>query len=948
MRTILLFSLGLFLATSALAQQKVEWPEITQQNKPWTRWWWMGSAVNEADLTRSMELYKDAGLGGMEITAIYGVKGEESKFIDYLSPRWIEVFEHTLSEAGRLDLGIDLANASGWPFGGPWVTQEDACKTLEIKTYSLKSGESLKEPVEFVQKPLLRLASTYKPDWSELKEPISNTPNLQQKALDQVRFEKKLPLIAVMAYSNNGESLDLTSKVANDGKLNWQAPEGEWEVFALFQGLHGKMVERAGPGGEGDVIDHFSKKATDNYLSYFDEKFEGVDLTNLRGYFNDSYEVDDARGEANWTPNFFLEFKQRRGYDLKEYLPLLFSEEHYDSARRVLCDYRETISDLLLESYTKPWHKWAADQGKIIRNQAHGSPANILDLYAATDIPEVEGEHIPSIKFASSAAHVTGKQLTASESATWLNQHFKSNLGDAKHALDLLMLGGVNHIFYHGTSYSPQEAVWPGWLFYAAVHFNPQNPFWDDFSALNNYVTRCQSFLQQGLPDNDVLLYFPIYDQWSRQGRSMLQHFNGYRRLPENWTVKLLAEEMVEKGYSYDYISDKQILNLKVDNGAIASGDMKYKTILVPSSQFIPAATLKKLLDLAIDGATVLFQDMIPKKFAGFGDIGQQRDYYKYLMEDIIYHPDNSDSLIIASKGSGKIIIAKGLNNLMEATDVKRETMTDKYLQCIRRKIGDNYFYFITNHGEEELDGKICLAHKFDNAALLNPMTGKTGVIPVFEPSKKGTEVYLQLSAGETCLLLASNKSFEGEEWSYLTTGAKSKELKGKWTISFIKGGPTLPKQVTIKNLSSWTEFGDDELQNFSGTGKYQLIFSNPKLSTDKLKLDLGSVYESATVYLNGKLVAKLIGPDYSVAIDNKDLKEENELVVEVANGMGNRIAYMDRNGIKWRNYYNTNFQSRVVEDRGEDGWFSAAKWLPVASGLLGPVQLVELEEVRP
>ena len=66
-----------------------------------------------------------------------------------------------------------------------------------------------------------------------------------------------------------------------------------------------KMVERAGPGGEGDVIDHFSASAIDHYLSKFDEAFKGQDISYLRYYFNDSYEVDDARGESNWTPAFF-------------------------------------------------------------------------------------------------------------------------------------------------------------------------------------------------------------------------------------------------------------------------------------------------------------------------------------------------------------------------------------------------------------------------------------------------------------------------------------------------------------------------------------------------------------------------------------------------------------------------------------------------------------------
>ena len=87
--------------------------------------------------------------------------------------------------------------------------------------------------------------------------------------------------------------------------MDWTAPQGDWTICALFQGHHGKMVERAGPGGEGDVIDHFSASAIDHYLSKFDEAFKGKDISYLRYYFNDSYEVDDARGESNWTPAFF-------------------------------------------------------------------------------------------------------------------------------------------------------------------------------------------------------------------------------------------------------------------------------------------------------------------------------------------------------------------------------------------------------------------------------------------------------------------------------------------------------------------------------------------------------------------------------------------------------------------------------------------------------------------
>ena len=98
------------------------WPAITQSAKPWTRWWWPGSAVDRAQLTAQLEAIAAAGIGGVEITPIYGARGSEARYIDFLSPRWMEMLEHTTREAARLGLGVDMATGTGWPFGGPWVS----------------------------------------------------------------------------------------------------------------------------------------------------------------------------------------------------------------------------------------------------------------------------------------------------------------------------------------------------------------------------------------------------------------------------------------------------------------------------------------------------------------------------------------------------------------------------------------------------------------------------------------------------------------------------------------------------------------------------------------------------------------------------------------------------------------------------------------------------------
>lgn len=173
---------------------------------------------------------------------------------------------------------------------------------------------------------------------------------------------------------------------------------------------------------------------------------------------------------------FFDEFQKYRGYDLRQHLPALLGMDTPDKNARVLYDYRQTINDLLINHYSIRWQHWAAKQGKGIRNQAHGSPANILDLYAVSDVPEIEGRDLVSIKAAPSVAHTEGKKLSSSESATWLDEHFQSNLGDVKKALDLFFLGGVNHIFIMAlVSVRRRFLGRDGYL--CGSPFHPNNPF---------------------------------------------------------------------------------------------------------------------------------------------------------------------------------------------------------------------------------------------------------------------------------------------------------------------------------------------------------------------------------------------------------------------------------------------------------------------------------------
>ncbi len=165
--------------------------------------------------------------------------------------------------------------------------------------------------------------------------------------------------------------------------------------------------------------------------------------------------------------------------------------------------------------------------------------------------------------------------------------------------------------------------------------------------------------------------------------------------------------------------------------------------------------------------------------------------------------------------------------------------------------------------------------------------------------------------------------------------------------MRFIEGGPELPSPVEKKTLASWTEFGGEDIKRFSGTARYTTTFDKPSVSAGGWLLDLGRVCDSARVRVNGKEVGTLIKAPFHVRIPRELMKEKNTLEVDVSNLMANRIAYLDRQNVIWKKFYNTNFPARKPENRGADGLFTASRWQPRDSGLIGPVTISPIESLK-
>ena len=867
----LLFLFFLFVPLFAFAQQ---WPTVNPEAKPGSRWWWLGSAVDKENLQWNMQEYAKHGIGALEITPLYGVQGNDRNNIPYLSDKWMEMLRYTQEQGRQNGIEIDMATGTGWPFGGPWVPlEESACRAVFVEQSFI--GDKVE--------------------------------NLDLRPTEE-RDRKNAVFHKAMLFGHNGSVKDVTDCM-KDGILNWKATKedskllggknGSKTVVVLYIKYGVMKVKRAAPGGEGLVIDHFDRKAVANYLKHIEEAFERTHTPYPHTFFNDSYEVADA----TWTPTLFEEFYKRRGYRLEDHL-LAFT--HGDV--KLVSDYRETLSDLLLENFTQQWTAWAHSHGAITRNQAHGSPANLIDCYAAVDIPEIEGFGLSDFgikglrqdpgktrkndsdysmfKYAPSAAHICGKPFTSSETFTWLTEHFRTSLSQFKPDLDLMFCAGVNRMFFHGTCYSPKDDPWPGWKFYASIDMSPTNSIWRDAPEFMKYVERCQSFLQWGQPDNDFLVYLPIRDMWKKNPDKLLMQFSIHAmgKLAPEFIQAIL--DIDKAGFDCDYISERLLMGCKVVNGGIeTAAGTSYKALIIPGS----------------------------------GDM-----------------PEQVRAHIGAMKAQGARIIYGTDVNAMNAA-AKPETMKTKYgLKAIRRKNPTGYHYFIANLTPQDVYESIIPGVEFKDAMWFDPLTGQRYAAYV-----DGREIDVQLRSGQSMILQTFNQKLPVAEPLpvYCDTAAVEMdvELNGPWKLSFIEETPKVSQTFTLDNLQTW-ETLSDEARVTMGTGVYETTVKLKKKDLKDAtawKIDLGDVRESARVYINGQYLGCAWSVPYVLDCKNTLKKGVNTIRIEVTNLPANRIADLDRKGVKWRKMEEIN----VVDINYKKTLYDT--WEPMPSGLNSKVKLI-------
>jgi hypothetical protein len=475
------------------------------------------------------------------------------------------------------------------------------------------------------------------------------------------------------------------------------------------------------------------------------------------------------------------------------------------------------------------------------------------------------------------------------------------------------------------------------------VEFNSRNSWWTDFSALNQYVTRTQSFLQAGTPDHDVLVYYPFYESVAERGTARLAHFGGANPPVRGTAFEEAAATLQKRGYTYDFISDAQLTATRLKGRRLVTGGGGvYRTLLVPSSRFVPLETWERIVALARDGANVVAFKGLPADVAGLADLARRRTRFTALRDGLLFGAPDGSGIRTARVGRGTVLEGADLERLLARVAVAREALVDRGLEFTRRKYGSGRSYFLVNSGGRDIDGWVPLDDPSTTAVAFDPMSGRHGDLTARRAPSGMLEVTLVLPRGAS-IVVATAAAPAGTPAPFHKMSGTPGELSGPWQVAFMAGGPELPAERRVERLSSWTTWGSDDLKRFSGTARYTTTFRRPAEEAAGWLLDLGRVHESARVRLNGRDLGTLIGPAFRVSIDAAQLAAENELEIHATNLMANRIADMDRKGVRWRKFYNVNFPARLPQNRGPEGLFSAAGWEPLASGLIGPVTLTPL-----
>ena len=951
--------------------------EPPESARPMTRWWWFGGAITPEEITRELAFMREAGIGGVELQPVYPLEVDNShrgiRNNRYFSEEFNELLRHTVREAHRLGLQFDLTLGSGWPYGGPFIPVNRAARRLRVLTRNVAGSAQFSWDLDAeIQEDENIIAAVATPVLPSGELDLSNG----RVITDRIRVQT--------------ENREITFRGFDQAEL----PSGLWSVQVFVDAPTLMQVRRPTLGMEGYVIDHHSQEAMALFLdaagNQVIDMLKSVADPPFHSAFCDSLEVYGA----DWTTHFMAEFQRRRGYDFTPYLPAL-CQDAGPLTPHLRYDYHLTMSDLIVEYFFQYLTRWARDHGLTARIQAHGAFGDVMQGYAAADIPEGEdifhGTHysvnIKHRRLCTSTAHIYQKRLVSAETYTWLNMPlFTVNLEEMKAASDTMFLDGINHIVNSGYPSSPPQAGKPGWVFYAETIVNQNNTWWPHYRYLAEYVRRVQSVLTQGVAVNQVAVYIPLPDVYAQFGKGSLN-------MDEEIEKRLGLEPFLalrRAGYDFDLINDCALETVaRVEEGKLLAGEAVYSAVIVLASHFMPPESMERLVEFVRSGGLLIFVGRLPEAAPGMPDQEKRTTRVRNLLAGL--WPDGrpvADRMELVGKGKSVFValypsalvqlesVVPPDFRVLEAND--RSEAALRFAQAnvgfVHRRVGPVEIYFVSNVAERPHRLRVQFATGGRQPELWDADNGEVYETMVFRPvdlsgGVLGTEALLHLDPFTSCFVVfnpsAGQSIVTDTNWPgslQLRKAANGVEASGLIAANghyyLLRADGTrhefavhdVPQPLAIEgtwdlelddgprlrlaDLRSWTDLAP--ARNYSGWATYSIRFDVPDLGRDlEWWLDLGDVHETADASLNGIALGAAWKGARRLNCRQALKAGQNQLVVRVGNLWVNDYYSRPKRDLK-----------PVAETFGIR-WGTYGETPPKTmppSGLLGPVRLIPLQ----
>ncbi|MEQ8472849.1 MAG: glycosyl hydrolase [Marinoscillum sp.] len=738
---------------------------------------------------------------------------------------------------------------------------------------------------------------------------------------------------------NQNQIIDLTNRIDENGVLYWDVPKGDWTILRMGHTSTGH-TNYTGGGALGLECDKFNPEAINTQFDgWYGRILDslGSDLTKevVKAFHIDSWEC----GSQNWSPVFRDEFTKRQGYDPLPYLPIMAGVpvNGIEFSEKFLYDIRETIANMMIDNFYGIMAKRAHEHGMEFSAESVAPTmlSDGMEHYGKVDIPMGEfwlrsptHDKPNDMMDAISGAHVYGKNIIQAEGFTELRMAWDEHPGMLKTLLDRNYALGINRLFFHVYMHNPWMDRQPGMtLDGVGLYFQRNQTWWKPGRAFVEYTERCQKLLQEGAPVVDVAVFtgeglprrsilpdrlvetlpglfgaevvnsesarLANADQPLRILPKGVKHSQNMAD-PEDWVDPL-------NGYKYDSFNKDALLNLaSVTDGEIElSTGASYQLLVLPQArkmapnpEYMSVATLKKLISLVENGATLLISEK-PTHTPGLDSIDEPIE----KLANTIWDGDFVKTGRQESKklGKGTVIKTPYLDSDLAPLGLEPDLLVTTNgtkagdIAWTHRRSDNKDIYFISNQLNEQREVAISLRVRGKLPVIYNPVTNQSRQSRSWKINGERTIVYETLDENESIfVILKEETDLLGQEEQNFHQ-MSSQPIDGVWKVSFDPafGGPA--DLIEMSEFNSWTEFDDPAIKYYSGTATYRTAFVATAENGNAM-LEISGLHDIAEVTVNGKSCGVIWTAPYEIDISEALKEGENQLTIEVTNTWRNRM----------------------------------------------------------